>query len=400
MTESETIIDTFGSHVFNTYGRIPVVFVRGEGAMLYDAEGREYLDFVAGLAVVNLGHCHPKVTEAVRAQMGELVHVSNLYYTAPQGEVAKKLTGHSFADRVFFCNHGAEAVEGAIKLARKYSHDKYGPGRHRVISFHSSFHGRTLAALAATGQKKFHQGFEPLPEGFSYADFGDLGSVRSLLDDTVCGIIVEPIQGEGGVNVADGSFFEGLRRLCDDNDLILIYDEVQVGLGRTGKLFSHHNFGVEPHAMALAKGLANGLPVGALLATEEAAAVLGPGTHASTFGGGPVIMAAALAVLDVLTEPGFLDGVNDVAAYLARGLDGLAEKFDIVVEHRGQGLIRGLELKEPCGTAVQKMLEKGFLVNCTRDNVLRLLPPLIVTKEQVDLVLAALEETLGEMAHD
>lgn len=397
MADFAGIKSTFEGHVFNTYGRLPVAFVEGEGCTLTDAEGKKYLDFVSGLAVVNLGHCHQRVTAAVLEQAKRLVHVSNLYYTEPQGLLAEKLTEHSFADRAFFCNSGAEAVEGALKLARKYSLDRYGPGRHSFISFEGSFHGRTFATLAATGQEKYKKGFEPLLEGFRFAEFGDLGSVESLLDETVCGIIVEPVQGEGGVRLADPGFFQGLRRLSDENDVILIFDEVQAGLGRTGKLFAHQQYGVAPHVMTLAKALANGLPAGCLLATEEAAGVLGPGTHAATFGGGPVIMAAALAVLEELTAPGFLPRVVEVAARLARGLDGLNEKFEIIKEHRGLGLMRGLELDRPCAKIVDAMLEKGFLVNCTRDNVLRLLPPLVVTEKEVDLLLEALGETFSEV---
>ncbi|MBM4289981.1 MAG: acetylornithine/succinylornithine family transaminase, partial [Deltaproteobacteria bacterium] len=297
--------------IMNTYARQPLVLVRGQGARLWDLDGQEYLDFLAGIAVCNLGHAHPGIAAAVAEQMQELVHVSNLYHTIPQIRLAERLVGLSFADRVFFGNSGAEANEGAIKLCRRYSREKVGPGRFKIICAQNSFHGRTLATLSATGQEKFWQGFEPLLPGFHFVPFGDLAAMEEAVDAQTCAILVEPIQGEGGVIIPPPDYLPGLRRLCDRHKLLLVLDEIQVGLGRTGKLFAYEHFDFKPDIITLAKALANGLPIGALLVTAEAAQGFVPGTHASTFGGGPVVTAAALTVLDILARPEFL---ADVAA--------------------------------------------------------------------------------------
>lgn len=370
--------------VMQTYGRQPLVLVKGEGCRVWDEAGREYLDFVAGLAVCNLGHAHPEVARAAAAQLATLVHVSNLYYTTPMVELAEALVSHTFADRVFFCNSGAEAVEGLIKLCRRYSREKFGPGRHKFICMLNSFHGRTLGALSATGQGKFQEGFEPLLPGFVFVPFNDLAALEAAVDEATCAVLLEPVQGEGGVNVPDPGYLAAVRRLCDAQGLLLALDEVQTGMGRTGRLFAHEHFGVTPDVLATAKGLANGLPMGALLATEEVAKAFVPGTHASTFGGGPVIAQAALTVVNTLTAPGFLGEVRDKGDYLGRRLRELAGRFPVITQVRGLGLMWGLELSQEGAPLVAAARERGLLLNCTQGNVIRLLPPLIIAWEELD----------------
>ena len=391
---SQEIKETTGRAMMNTYGRYDLALVRGQGAVVYDPEGKEYLDFVAGLAVAGLGHAHPKVAEAVAGQARRLVHVSNLYFTEPQARLAEALTEKSFADRVFFCNSGAEANEAAIKLARKYSADKYGPGRYKILTMENSFHGRTLATLSATAQEKIHKGFEPLVDGFAYLPWSDSAALERALADDVCALMIEPIQGEGGVNEPADGYLNRAAELCRARDVLLIFDEVQVGMGRTGTLFAYQNFGVEPDVMTLAKALANGLPIGAMLAREEAARAFGPGTHATTFGGTPLVSAAALAVLETMLAPGFMDQVVRVGVYFRNLLEGLAERHDFIRQIRGRGLILALELTFPGGGAVSELMRRGFLINCTQETVLRFLPPLIITEAEVDRLLPALEETL------
>jgi acetylornithine/N-succinyldiaminopimelate aminotransferase len=381
--------------VMHTYGRQPLVLVKGEGCRVWDDAGREYLDFVSGLAVVNLGHAHPDVAKAAAAQLTQLVHVSNIYYTTPMVELAETLVRLSFADRVFFANSGAEVNEGAIKLARRYSRERFGEGRHRIICTENSFHGRTLGALSATGQSKFWQGFEPLLPGFLFVPFNDLDAVARAVDDTVCAVMLEPIQGEGGVNLPSPDYFSCLRQLCNDQGLLLILDEIQTGLGRTGKLFAHENFGITPDVMTLAKGLANGLPMGALMATEEVAGAFVPGTHASTFGAGPVMAAAAKTVLELLSRPEFLAGVRERGAVLQERLADLQSRAAIIKEVRGLGLMWGLELSQEGTPLVAACRERGLLVNCTQGNVIRLLPPLVVGVDEINQALGILAEALA-----
>jgi len=384
--------------VMNTYGRLDLALVRGEGFKVYDAEGREYLDFVAGLAVTSLGHANPVVADAICAQARTLVHVSNLYYTEPMARLAKMLTDHCFADRVFFANSGAEANEAAIKLARRYSFDKYGPGRFHMLTIKDSFHGRTMITLAATAQPDKHRGFEPLPEGFSYLPLNDLPALEAALSDKTCAVMIEPIQGEGGINAMDRDYLAKVAELCRSRDILLIFDEIQVGMGRTGALFCHQNYGVEPDIMTLAKALANGLPIGATLARAEVAQSFVPGTHASTFGGTPLVTAAACAVLETMLTPGFLDQVKRVGAYFKTRLTELAGKHDFIQEVRGMGLILGLKLEFPGAAVVNELMAEGFLINCTMGNILRFLPPLIITEAEVDLLLPALEKALVKIA--
>jgi acetylornithine aminotransferase len=380
--------------VMNTYGRQPLVLVKGQGCRVWDDTGKEYLDCLAGLAVVNLGHAHPEVAKAAAAQLTQLVHVSNIYYTTPMVELAEALVRLSFADRVFFANSGAEVNEGAIKLVRRYSRERYGEGRHRIICMENSFHGRTLGALSATGQSKFWQGFDPLLPGFSFVPFNDLDAVAKAVDDTVCAVMLEPIQGEGGVCLPSPDYLKGLRRLCDDKGLLLILDEIQTGLGRTGKLFAQENFGITPDVMTLAKALANGLPMGALLATEEVAGAFVPGAHASTFGAGPVVAAAANTALGLLSAPEFLAGVRERGAHLFQGLSAMQAELSVIKEVRGLGLMWGLELTQEGTPMVAACRERGLLLNCTQGNVIRLLPPLVITGQEIDAALATLREAL------
>lgn len=381
--------------VMNTYGRQPLVLVKGEGCRVWDDQGKEYLDLVAGLAVCNLGHAHPEVARAAAAQLAQLVHVSNLYYSTPMVELAELLVRLSFADRVFFANSGAEVNEGAIKLVRRYSRERFGPGRHRIICMENSFHGRTLGALSATGQSKFWQGFDPLLEGFLFVPFNDLEALAAAVDHSVCAVLLEPIQGEGGVCLPDADYLKGVRRLCAEKQLLLVLDEIQTGLGRTGRLFAHEHFGIQPDVMTLAKALAGGLPMGALLATEEVAGAFIPGTHASTFGGGPVIAAAATTAVSLLSDAKLLAEVRARGDYLQKALLKLKAAFPVIRQVRGLGLMWGLELAREGGPLVVACRERGVLVNCTQGNVIRLLPPLIVSTDELNRGLRVLEEALA-----
>lgn len=381
--------------VMNTYGRQPLVLVKGEGCRVWDDQGREYLDLVAGLAVCNLGHAHPEVARAAAAQLAQLVHVSNLYYSTPMVELAELLVRLSFADRVFFANSGAEVNEGAIKLVRRYSRERFGPGRHRIICTENSFHGRTLGALSATGQSKFWQGFDPLLEGFLFVPFNDLKALAAAVDESVCAVLLEPIQGEGGVCLPDADYLKGVRRLCAENHLLLVLDEIQTGLGRTGRLFAHEHFGIQPDVMTLAKALAGGLPMGALLATAEVAGSFVPGAHASTFGGGPVIAAAAATAVALLSDEKLLAEVRAKGDYLQKALLKLMAGFPVIRQVRGLGLMWGLELAQDGAPLVAACRERGVLVNCTQGNVIRLLPPLIVSTAELNRGLQVLEEALA-----
>ena len=351
------------------YRRQPVMFVRGKGAKLWDSAGKEYLDFVAGIGVCNLGHCHPKVVQAIREQAGKLLHVSNLYHIEPQVQLAQLLVKHSFADRVFFCNSGTEANEAAIKLARKYSQDHFGPGRFEIISLLKSFHGRTLGALAATGQERFHKGFEPMLPGFKFVPQGDLAAMEAAISPATCAIMVEPIQAEGGVNLPDGNYLQALRRLCEQKKLLLIYDEIQVGMGRTGRLFAYEHYGVPPDIMTMAKGLAGGVPIGATLAT-----------------------AAGVAALRATIEDGILENCQRSSAHFMNRLEGLKKKYSFIKEVRGKGLMIGMELDREGKGVVMDCLKRGFLINCTVETVLRFIPPLIITPPEIDRLVKGLDE--------
>ncbi|MGA2401029.1 MAG: aspartate aminotransferase family protein [Syntrophobacteraceae bacterium] len=385
-------------HIFGTYTRFPVAFVRGAGCRLWDDAGKEYLDFLAGIAVCSLGHCHPEVALAISEGAGKLVHVSNLFYTYPQVELAAQLTRLSFADKVFFSNSGAEANEAAIKLARKFSRDTFGPGRFHIISMNDSFHGRTMATLSATGQSKVHQGFEPLVEGFAFVDFNSVSAVEAAITDKTCAVMVEPVQGEGGLNFPAPGYLRDLKALCKDRKLLLIFDEIQSGLGRTGSLFAYEQEDVTPDIMTLAKALANGLPMGAMLAADEVARAFTPGSHASTFGGGPLVASAALATLRIISEPAFLGKVRETGAYFISRLQALRERYPFIKGVRGRGLMVGLELAVPGAKFVDKCLERGAIINCTHDTVLRFVPPLIAGRSEVDEMIGILEGVFKEEA--
>jgi len=383
-------------YLMNTYARLPISVVRGRGLKVYDLEGREYLDFVAGIAVNVLGHGHPDLIFAIQKQVQHLLHASNLYYTEPQTKLAKMLVEHSFAHKVFFCNSGAEANEAAIKLARRYAHRKYGAERYEIITMLQSFHGRTMATLTATGQEKVQKGFEPLLPGFIHVPFNNLSAVEQAVSSKTAAILIEPVQGEGGVHVADKAYLVGLRELCRQRDILLIFDEVQTGVGRTGTLFAYEHFGITPDIMTLGKGLGGGLPIGACLATDPVAAAFEPGSHASTFGGNPVCCAAGLAVLRVLLEGRVLDHGRRMGEYLARGLEDMKDRLPIVKEARGLGLLQGLELTVDGKPIVTDCLARGLLINCTADRVLRFIPPLIVTRTDIDRLLDILQHVLGK----
>ncbi len=395
--EKLTIKERADRALFQTYGRFPLTLVRGEGCRVWDETDREFLDFVGGIAVCSLGHSAEVVTRALEEQAKTLVHVSNLFYTKPQVEVAERLVTHSFGDRVFFCNSGAEANEAAIKLARRHAHEKFGESRTTILSMENSFHGRTMATLSATGQEKIRKGFDPLLSGFRFVPFNDVKALESALDETVCAVLMEPIQGEGGVVCPAPGYLERVRELCTKKDILLIFDEVQVGMGRTGKLFAHEHFGVTPDIMTLAKALGNGLPVGAMIAKEELGQAFGPGTHATTFGGTPLVMAACNAVLDCLLSEGWIEHCRNVGDYFKSRLEELERKYSFVQEVRGYGLILGMELDLPGGPIVNACMDKGFLINCTQDRVLRFLPPLIVRKEEIDQLVDALDEIFSSI---
>jgi predicted acetylornithine/succinylornithine family transaminase len=384
-------------YVANTYARYPVLLIKGKGTRVWDLEGEEYLDFVSGLAVCNLGHCHPKVVKAIQDQAEKLIHVSNFYYIEPQIQLASLLCKHSFADKVFFCNSGAEANEGAIKLARKYAKEKTGRDRYEIITMERSFHGRTLATLTATAQEKFHKGYEPLMPGFKYVPFDDVRAVRNAIDSKTCAVMLEPIQGEGGVNCPSEGYLKALREICDEKELLLIFDEVQVGMGRTGKLFAYEHDGIEPDLLTLAKSLAGGVPIGALLIKKGVAESFRPGDHASTFGGNPLATAAGVAAFTTILEEGMLENCQKMGDYFLSQLEAIQKKYLFVKEVRGKGLILGMELSLDGSSIVKEMLRKKILINCTMGNVLRFLPPLIVTQEEIDRVIKALEEVFQGM---
>ena len=394
---SQDIIDRNTRHLCATYPRAPVAFVRGEGCRVWDAEGKAYLDFFASLAVLNLGQCHPAVVEAVQEQVATLTHMSNLHHTAPQAQLAETLCTHSFADKVFFCNSGAEANEASIKLARKYGVDKRG-GRYEILTALGSFHGRTMATIAATGQEKVRQGFGPVLDGFRYVPFGDLDAIQAALSDTTVAIMVEPVLGEGGVVVPPDGYLAGVRDLCDRHDLLLIADEIQTGMGRTGKLFAHEHAGVTPDIMPLAKALGGGLPIGAMLATAEVAESLTLGSHGSTFGGNAVACAAGNAVLDTLLNHGVLDHGAEMGGYFLDKLRALGEQFPFIVDVRGKGLMLGAELDREGAAIVDACLDEGLMINCAAGKVLRFVPPLIVTRAEIDEGLDILERVLAREA--
>jgi acetylornithine/N-succinyldiaminopimelate aminotransferase len=388
--KKEEVFQSYKDFIMPTYTKVPLVFVKGKGSRLWDIHNKVYLDFFPGWGVGNLGHCHPKVMQAVRDQISKLIFIPNNYYHIPQAKLAKELVYWTYPAKVFFCNSGAEANEGAIKLSRKY-----GQGRYEIITFDNSFHGRTLATLTATGQKKYQEGFAPLVEGFKIVKFNDINAVKNALSDKTVAIMLELIQGEGGVNVADKNFVLELRKLCDERKMLLIFDEVQTGVGRTGKLFCYQNYGVTPDIMTLAKALGGGLPIGVMVVRKEIADTLQPGMHASTFGGGPVICKAALVVLTAIQKEKLLANATKMGEYLFAKLNELKNKHSIIQEVRGMGLMAGVELNIPGKAIVEKCMESGLLINCTHDTVLRLMPALNITRKEIDKAIAILESVLA-----
>lgn len=387
----------YGNHV-----RIPIVMDKGEGCYVWDLDGRRFLDFVGGIAVNGLGHCHPAIVKAMEERARTMLHCSNYYYNAPAIQVCRMLVENSCFEKVLFANSGAEANEAQIKLARKYAADHGHPERYVVISMLQSFHGRTLATATATGQEIVHnpKWFSPLPEGFRYAEFNNLESVKEQLDDKVCAILTEPVQGEGGVRPATREFLQGLRDICDERGILLMYDEVQVGSGRTGKLFAYQNYGVEPDTCSMAKALGSGVPIGAICARGDAAKTLIPGTHGSTFAGGPLACGLAAATLDVMLNEGVLDHAARTGEYFRAQLGRMAEKHPgAVKEVRGMGMINGVELTddETGPKVVDKCFEQDVLINCTAGNVLRFIPPLIASEAECDIVVSAIDKALTEL---
>jgi acetylornithine aminotransferase/acetylornithine/N-succinyldiaminopimelate aminotransferase len=383
-------------YLANAYARSEIALVRGQGIKVWDADGKEYLDFVAGVAVNALGHCHPRLVAAVAEQAARLIHCSNLYWVDLQVRLAEVLAGLSGLDRVFFCNSGTEANEAALKLVRKYAYEKGHPERYEIIAMEHSFHGRTMGSLAATAQTKLKGGFEPLVPGFKYVPLNDFGRFREAVTPQTCAVILEPVQGEGGVYVAEAAYLKELVAFCREKDILVIFDEVQCGMGRTGRWFAFEHYGVKPDVLTLAKALGGGVPIGAMLAREEVAQAFHPGDHGSTFGGNPLACAAALAVIQTMEEEGLVANAARQGEYLRRGLEELAQAFPLVKEVRGMGLLLGMELSVPGQPIVNACEKRGLLINCAAGSVLRLVPPLIVTREDIDRALEILSGVLGE----
>ncbi|HEY3064495.1 MAG TPA: aspartate aminotransferase family protein [Methylomirabilota bacterium] len=395
MTDTKQLLEWSAQYHTPNYGpRAPIVLVRGDGMRVWDSDGREYLDFGAGLAVTALGHCHPRVTGAIREAAATLLHVSNLYHSAPQIHLAKLLCEHSFADRVFFGNSGAEANEAAFKIARKYAKERFASDRFEIISTRNSFHGRTLAAVTATGQEKYQHGFEPLMPGFKHVPYNDLRAMERAIDNRTAAVLVEPIQGEGGVRVPDDDYLPGLRKLCDAAGALLILDEIQTGVGRTGRLWAYEHAGIEPDIMTLAKALANGVPIGATLAREEVAAVLTAGSHGSTFGGTPFVTAVALAAFTTVLADRIPERAARMGRELMDGLRAMQSRHAVIREVRGKGLLIGMELTEPAGPIVDRCRDAGLLVLSAGEKVLRLAPPLIVESRDAARALEIIEMAL------
>ncbi|MFZ3055943.1 MAG: acetylornithine transaminase [Smithella sp.] len=393
MSEKE-IMASANEYIMNTYKRFPVVLVKGSGVKVWDVNGKEYLDFAAGIAVCSLGHSHPQVIAAVKEQIEKLTHVSNLYYTEPQIQLAKLLVDNSFADKVFFCNSGAEANEAAIKLARKYAHENMGPDKFELITMKDSFHGRTMATITATGQEKFQFGFTPLLEGFTYVPFNDLQALEKAISAKTCGVMLEPIQGEGGVNIPDEKYLASVREICDRYGILLIVDEVQAGMGRTGKLFAYEHSGIKPDIMTLAKALGNGFPIGAMLATDKISKAFVPGNHASTFGGNPLATAAANATVKTILQEGILEHCRKMGDYFLLQLKKLQQKHKIIKDVRGTGLMLAAQLNIESSDIVNECLRRGLLIISAGSKTLRFVPPLIITTGDIDQAMGVLDEVM------
>ena len=393
MSKTNSVVTLYSKYIMNTYKRVPFCLEKAKGAKVWGIDGKQYLDFFPGWAVSGIGHCHPRVVAAIKKQASRLLHVSNNYYSALQAKLAEAIIKNAFPGKVFFANSGAEANEAAVKLARMYGHDK---GRYEVITMTKSFHGRTLAMITATGQDKVKKGFEPLPAGFVHIPFNDIEAVKEAITDKTIAIMLEPIQCEGGINIAGDEYMKSLRRICDERDIVLIFDEVQTGMGRSGKMFACKNYGVVPDVMTLAKALGGGLPIGACVARKKFQDVLTPGTHASTFGGSPIVCAAGLAVIEAIKKDKLLDNTVKMGAYLVKKLEGLKTGHRSVKEVRAMGLIIGVELSIKGEDVYKECMKEGLLINCTQDTVLRIMPPMTVTKAEIDKAVAIMDKVLSK----
>jgi len=392
MKSNQELIKLTNKYVAKNYGRYPIGLVRGKGMVVWDASGKKYIDFVAGLAVDNLGHCPPTVVNAIRKQAGKLLHVSNLYHIEPQSQLAAELTRLTFANKFFFCNSGTEANEAAIKLARRWFYDNGQPKRFEIITMNDSFHGRTMASLSATAQKKIHAGFKPLLPGFKYVPFNDITALKKALTKKTCAVLIEPIQGEGGVNPAQKTYLKTLRRICNEKGILLIFDEIQTGFGRTGPLFAYERYKIKPDIITLAKALGGGIAIGAMGSTNKIIQSFSPGTHGATFGGNPLACAASLASLKTLTTKGFLQIASSQGDYFLKQLNYLKENFSIIREVRGAGLMLAIELNQPGAKIVTDCMKEGLLINCIQQNTIRFLPPLIITRKEIDLLIKTLSK--------
>lgn len=397
MNKNQEVFEKGSKYLMPTYKRLPIVFTKGKMQYLWDIEGNKYIDFIAGYGCLNVGHSNKYVIDALKGQIDKIIQPSNVYYNTTQVELAERLCSITgFGEKIFFANSGTESIEAALKLARKYSTDKYNPGRYEIITFNKSFHGRTLGALAATAQPKKQKLFEPLLDGFSYADLNDKDSVLALLTDNTCAILLEPIQGEGGVNLTDKDFMLWLRDICTKKDIMLILDEVQSGFGRTGSMFAFQNYNIEPDILVIAKSLGGGMPIGAIISTDKIAECFGPGSHGSTFGGNAASCSAGLAVLDYILDNKLEERAADIGDYFIKKLGKLAEKYQIIKEVRGAGLMIGLEFNIPAADKiVEQALEDGLVLNKVSSYTLRFLPPLIIEKDDIDVLVLWLDKNIG-----
>lgn len=395
MLSKQEYIDQSEEHIYKTYNRFPVVFDHGDGVHLYDTDGTEYLDFTAGIAVMGLGYHDKEYDNALKSQVDKLIHTSNLFYNVPVVEAGERLLKVSQMDKVFFTNSGTEAIEGALKIARRYAYNKDNSHDHEIIAMNHSFHGRSLGALSVTGNNKYQEPFRPLIPGIKFADFNDLESVKTLVNDKTCAIIMETIQGEGGIYPATEEFLKGVRALCDEYDMLLILDEIQCGMGRTGDMFAWQKYGVKPDVMTAAKALGNGVPIGAFLASGKAATAMAPGDHGTTYGGNPFVTAAAAKVLEIFENRDIVNHVNEVGDYLWEKVEELVKKYPVITGHRGVGLIQGLEFSVPVAPVAEKaILEEKLIIISAGTNVIRLVPPLVIEKEHVDDMVVKLEAVL------
>lgn len=395
MLSKQEYIDQSEEHIYKTYNRFPVVFDHGEGVHLYDTDGTEYLDFTAGIAVMGLGYHDKEYDNALKSQVDKLIHTSNLFYNVPVVEAGERLLKVSQMDKVFFTNSGTEAIEGALKIARRYAYNKDNSHDHEIIAMNHSFHGRSLGALSVTGNNKYQEPFKPLIPGIKFADFNDLESVKTLVNDKTCAIIMETIQGEGGIYPATEEFLKGVRALCDEYDMLLILDEIQCGMGRTGDMFAWQKYGVKPDVMTAAKALGNGVPIGAFIASGKAATAMAPGDHGTTYGGNPFVTAAAAKVLEIFENRDIVNHVKEVGDYLWEKVEELVKKYPVITGHRGVGLIQGLEFSVPVAPVAEKaILEEKLIIISAGTNVIRLVPPLVIEKEHVDDMVVKLEAVL------